>query len=616
MKKLNVILLATVATLLASCSPTSSSSSSSSSTSTIQPTSSSVISSSSTISSNSSSSSSSKHSSSSSTSSATSSSSTTSSSGTDVISITSIEIGNYPDKTEYNIGEELDITGLTILVNYSDGSQKEVPVTLDMVIAPSMNKEGQIDVIIKYEEKYQAYYTINIKSTIEKEKPTITFTLDDGTTFTNGTTLLTNDLKTIIVSVNAVVDYEIFYTKDDGETNLGSKAPTEPGLYAINVTTLENAYYSSTTAFVWYYIKAPSVKKEAEISFSIENGTKFTQGEPYNIEVTVSSGADYEVYYTKDDGEIDLGATAPTEPGLYAVNVRIIENDEFVAPLDNKKTWRWFEIVAKTEKQDAEISFSVASGTHFTYGEDYQIEVAVSNGADYEVYYTKDDGETNLGQNKPTEPGTYAINVAVKENALFNSSRAFVWYVIDPAVEKQDAEVTFSMERGTHLAYGQDYSIQITVSEGADYEWFYTKDDGETNLGQNKPTAPGTYAINVAVKENATFKAKNVFVWYVIDSPSELQEAVIEISIENGTIFTYGTPYEITVKVSDGADYEVYYTKDDGETNLGTTAPTEPGVYAINVLVKENNIYKSSSAFRWYRINENEAQSLKKVLPQ
>lgn len=526
MKKLNVILLATVATLLASCSPTSSSSSSSSSTSTIQPTSSSVISSSSTISSNSSSSSSSKPSSSSSNSSATSSSSTTSSSGTDVISITSIEIGNYPDKTEYNIGEELDITGLTILVNYSDGSQKEVPVTLDMVIAPSMNKEGQTDVIIKYEEKYQAYYTINIKSTIEKEKPTITFTLDDGTTFTNGTTLLTNDLKTIIVSVNAVVDYEIFYTKDDGETNLGSKAPTEPGLYAINVTTLENAYYSSTTAFVWYYIKAPSVKKEAEISFSIENGTKFTQGEPYNIEVTVSSGADYEVYYTKDDGE------------------------------------------------------------------------------------------TNLGQNKPTEPGTYAINVAVKENALFNSSRAFVWYVIDPAVEKQDAEVTFSMESGTHLAYGQDYSIQITVSEGADYEWFYTKDDGETNLGQNKPTAPGTYAINVAVKENATFKAKNVFVWYVIDSPSELQEAVIEISIENGTIFTYGTPYEITVKVSDGADYEVYYTKDDGETNLGTTAPTEPGVYAINVLVKENNIYKSSSAFRWYRINENEAQSLKKVLPQ
>ena len=311
-----------------------------------------------------------------------------------------------------------------------------------------------------------------------------------------------------------------------------------------------------------------------------------------------------------------MGATAPTEPGLYAVNVRIIENDEFVAPLDNKKTWRWFEIVAKTEKQDAVISFSVASGTHFTYGEDYQIEVAVSNGADYEVYYTKDDGETNLGQNKPTEPGTYAINVAVKENALFNSSRAFVWYVIDPAVEKQDAEVTFSMESGTHLAYGQDYSIQITVSEGADYEWFYTKDDGETNLGQNKPTAPGTYAINVTVKENATFKAKNVFVWYVIDSPSELQEAVIEISIENGTIFTYGTPYEITVKVSDGADYEVYYTKDDGETNLGTTAPTEPGVYAINVLVKENNIYKSSSAFRWYRINENEAQSLKKVLPQ
>ena len=153
MKKLNVILLATVATLLASCSPTSSSSSSSSSTSTIQPTSSSVISSSSTISSNSSSSSSSKPSSSSSTSSATSSSSTTSSSGTDVISITAIEIGNYPDTTEYNIGEELDITGLTIVVNYSDGSQKEVPVTLDMVIAPSMNKEGQTDVIIKYEEK-------------------------------------------------------------------------------------------------------------------------------------------------------------------------------------------------------------------------------------------------------------------------------------------------------------------------------------------------------------------------------------------------------------------------------------------------------------------------------
>ena len=49
--------------------------------------------------------------------------------------------------------------------------------------------------------------------------------------------------------------------------------------------------------------------------------TKFTQGEPYNIEVTVSSGADYEVYYTKDDGETNLGTTAPTEPGVYAINV-------------------------------------------------------------------------------------------------------------------------------------------------------------------------------------------------------------------------------------------------------------------------------------------------------
>ena len=54
-------------------------------------------------------------------------------------------------KTEYNVGEELDVNGLT--VNYSNeyGEVTQVAVTADMVSGFDTSKEGECTVIVTYE---------------------------------------------------------------------------------------------------------------------------------------------------------------------------------------------------------------------------------------------------------------------------------------------------------------------------------------------------------------------------------------------------------------------------------------------------------------------------------
>ena len=61
------------------------------------------------------------------------------------------EMADKGYKTEYNVGEELDVNGLT--VNYSNeyGEVTQVAVTADMVSGFDTSKEGECTVTVTYE---------------------------------------------------------------------------------------------------------------------------------------------------------------------------------------------------------------------------------------------------------------------------------------------------------------------------------------------------------------------------------------------------------------------------------------------------------------------------------
>lgn len=73
--------------------------------------------------------------------------------------VAKIEVDNTPKKTSYYIGEQLDVSGCTINVLYSDNSVRTVEVTDDMVSALDATAVGAKTVIITYTEDGRSYTT-------------------------------------------------------------------------------------------------------------------------------------------------------------------------------------------------------------------------------------------------------------------------------------------------------------------------------------------------------------------------------------------------------------------------------------------------------------------------
>ena len=323
-----------------------------------------------------------------------------------------ISIEDYPLKTEYDVNEELDISGMTIKLNYDNQTSEVIDVTMSMVTKPDMSTTGEKTVTITY-LGFTASYKITIKNaSVKKEKPTINFLVYENP-FENGNQFEIGSVKDIVVNIPELTsgEYEIFYTKDEGKTNLGSIAPTEIGKYAINVKTFETSKYEASEAFRWYEIIAIDNRLTPTFSFSIENGVTFEEGKVPEIIATANEeDVQVEIYYTKDEGETNLGKEAPKTPGTYAINIKSIADEKY----KEKSDFRWY-IIKPSNIVDIQVTFS--DETEFTYdGNPHTPRViSITNNVDYKVHYEQN--EQFYSEDAPTEKGSYSMVVSlVNEN--------------------------------------------------------------------------------------------------------------------------------------------------------------------------------------------------------
>lgn len=323
-----------------------------------------------------------------------------------------ISIEDYPLKTEYEVNEELDIAGMTIKLNYSNQTNEVIDVIMSMITKPDMTTTGEKIVTITY-LGFTASYKITIKNaSVKKEKPTINFLVDEKP-FENGTQFEIGSVKDIVVNIPELTsgEYEIFYTKDEGKTNLGSIAPTEIGKYAINVKTFETSKYEASEAFRWYEIIAIDNRLTPTFSFSIESGVIFEEGKVPEILATANEeDVQVEIYYTKDDGATNLGKEAPKTPGTYAINIKSIADEKYKEESD----FRWY-IIKPSNAVDIQVTFS--DETEFTYdGNPHTPRViSITNNVDYKIHYEQN--EQFYSEDAPTEKGSYSMVISlVNEN--------------------------------------------------------------------------------------------------------------------------------------------------------------------------------------------------------
>ena len=86
-----------------------------------------------------------------------------------VVTLESITVSG-PTKTEYEIGDELDLTGLVVTAHYSDGNEKVLSAGDYEVSGFDSSTAGEKTITVSYQGKTAAF-TVNVK---EAEKPVVT----------------------------------------------------------------------------------------------------------------------------------------------------------------------------------------------------------------------------------------------------------------------------------------------------------------------------------------------------------------------------------------------------------------------------------------------------------
>ena len=183
------------------------------------------------------------------------------------VTVTAIAVETAP-RTEFKTTSTFSVDGGTIKVTKSNGENEVLPMTLDMIPTyPDLTVPGTQTVTVKYSNVTTTYDITVVEW--DQRVPEITFTGDYAE---SGFTLNLEDTWNITFTVTEGVEYDWFYTANDGEVNLGKTQPTEAGTYAINVVTVENEDYISKSAFRWF--KAVSAAKEnPEVKFADEYNT-------------------------------------------------------------------------------------------------------------------------------------------------------------------------------------------------------------------------------------------------------------------------------------------------------------------------------------------------------
>ena len=440
----------------------------------------------------------------------------------EVKTVTSIEIETVPTVTTFEYGDTFTVDGGEIRVYYSNDTSEVIPMTLSMVSTPNMETAGKQVITVTYEGKTDTFQITVKAAPVVKTNPTIVFSIENGYTITwDGISETPNVSVTVLEDVN----YDVWFEQD--EVVIGTTLPSTPGTYAIVIQTEENDLYNAVRDFRWFVIKAPTNKTTPTFSFTyessegtvaLENATHFTEGQvPTFIVVANEDNVQVEVFYTKDDGETNLGSVAPTTPGTYAVNIRSIEDDNY----EEAKEWRWYVIdPAPTAQQeyvhlvDDEVVFTYDGQPHTPI---WHFENESGNRVEdvqYTVHYASETGYDS--DDAPTQPGYYSISVYIIGDKYLMKGNHWIVFRID--VAKDTPLVDFTISNGDTIVYdGSNYSTIIGVLvEPSSVQYITYFEQDEVNIGTQMPTEPGTYSFICETIEDDTYAATRAWRWFTL----------------------------------------------------------------------------------------------------
>ena len=212
--------------------------------------------------------------------------------------VESIKVISADHKTEYKVGDPLDVSNLKIEATMSDGSTKTVPVTSDMVGGFDTSTAGTKTLTITYEGKTTTY-NINVTPVTY----TLTASVDGGHGTVSPTTKTVNKDETVTLTFAPEANYEIEEVKVNGTAT------------TVSGNSLVITMNEDKTVVVKYKEKAPEPPTQYTLTASVDGGhgtvspTTKTVNKDETVTLTFAPEANYEIE------EVKVNGTATTVSG-------------------------------------------------------------------------------------------------------------------------------------------------------------------------------------------------------------------------------------------------------------------------------------------------------------
>ncbi|MDX9918285.1 MAG: bacterial Ig-like domain-containing protein, partial [Gudongella sp.] len=225
---------------------------------------------------------------------------------TPAIAVSAISVTTPPTKTEYEIGEAIDLAGLVVTATYSDSSSKAVTITSDMISGfdNSAAKVNQV-VTVTYEGKTATFnVTIKEATLVDKNIKSVGTIVDINVA--NGTELESVGLPTTIevtLDDNSTQNLEISW--DGGNPTYNKETPGEY-VFTGTLTLPANVTNTSNLAATVKVRVAEAVVEKYTVTFSVvgDNGSISAKANDVGIKSgdQVEKGSDLVFTATPDTG--------------------------------------------------------------------------------------------------------------------------------------------------------------------------------------------------------------------------------------------------------------------------------------------------------------------------
>ena len=342
-------------------------------------------------------------------------------------------IVKQPDKTEYHIGEELDLTGMTVTARYTDSSEKQIAIDDCVITGYDKNKAGEQTITVSYAGQTETF-VVNVKA----ELTGIVVTPPAQTEYAVGDELNLEGLK-VIAKYSDNTEKEL----SAEQVEISGYDKNQIGKQEVIVSYTEDGI-TKTGSFEVTVKEKPVLES---ISLEGPDKTQYWVGEELSLDgLTVT--AQYSDGTSKEVTDYEVSGFDSTKPGTVTVTISYTEGEitqttSFTVSIQEKLV----DVILDS------ITLQGPDKTEYTVGEGMNLD-GLKVTAQYSDGTSREVAGYEVSGFDSTKPGTFTVTVSYTEGGITKTASFDIQVKAESASSNGDNSSNSDSNNGDNVSTG------------------------------------------------------------------------------------------------------------------------------------------------------------------